>query len=273
MRVAILFACASAAFAAGSWANDVEKWRVDYETGLKAPSGWLSVAGLFWLHEGENSVGSAPGSDIVLPPGSPTRAGVLTLQNGAVVFHPPSAAARPLKPDSDDALSFNGASVTIIERGGKTAARLRDPNAPTRRDFTGCRWFPIDARWRVQAKWVAYPQPKKIAILNILGMTSEEPSPGYAEFDLKGSHLRLQPVIDEGQLFFMFKDKTSAESTYPAGRFLYAAIPSGATVDLDFNKAKNPPCAFTAYATCPLPPKTNTLPVAIEAGEKKYGRH
>jgi uncharacterized protein (DUF1684 family) len=104
-------------------------------------------------------------------------------------------------------------------------------------------------------------------------MTSEEPSPGYAEFDLNGSHLRLQPVIDEGQLFFMFKDRTSGDSTYPAGRFLYAPIPSGDVVELDFNKAKNPPCAFTAFATCPLPPKVNTLPVAIEAGEKKYGRH
>jgi len=274
MRILILFACAAVTLgAAGSWVNDVEKWRADYEAGLKAPGGWLSVAGLFWLHEGENSVGSDPLSEIVLPAGTPARVGSLILRDGAVAFRPVSGPARPLRPDSDDVISFNGASIAIIQRGGKTAARLRDPNAPTRRDFAGCNWYPIDARWRIQAKWTAYPQPKKLPILNILGMTSDEPSPGYAEFDLSGSHLRLQPVIDEGQLFFMFKDRTSGESTYPAGRFLYAAIPTGAVVDLDFNKAKNPPCAFTAFATCPLPPKANTLPVAIEAGEKKYGKH
>ena len=231
------------------------------------------MAGLFWLHEGENSVGSDPASEVVLPSGAAARAGNLILRDGAVAFRPFGGAAKALRPDSDDVISFDGASIAIIRRGGKTAARLRDPNAVTRRNFTGCNWFPIDARWRIPAKWVPYPQPKKIAILNILGMTSDEPSPGYAEFDLNGSHLRLQPVIDEGQLFFMFKDRTSGESTYPAGRFLYAAIPTGSVVDLDFNKAKNPPCAFTAFATCPLPPKANTLPVAIEAGEKKYGKH
>src|SRR5215831_4917859 len=141
MRAALLFTCASAALAASSWVNDVEKWRVDYETGLKAPGGWLSVAGLFWLHDGENRIGSDPASDVVLPSGTPARAGILTLHDGAVVFRPASGAAKLLKPDSDDALSFNEASVTIIRRGGKTAARLRDPNAPARREFTGCRWF------------------------------------------------------------------------------------------------------------------------------------
>jgi uncharacterized protein (DUF1684 family) len=151
--------------------------------------------------------------------------------------------------------------------------RVRDPNAETRRDFTGCKWFPADPAWRVTAKWVAYPKPKTIAITNILGMTDQEPSPGYAEFTVQGKTLRLESVTEDGELFFMFKDATSARTTYGAGRFLYAAIPKGREVELDFNKAHNPPCAFTAFATCPLPPKQNVLAVAIEAGEKSYGNH
>jgi uncharacterized protein len=235
------------------------EWRAKYEAGLKAPDGWLSVAGLFWLHEGANTIEL------------PQKPIVLRLDAGKVTFE-----KRPLKSDvSDhpDVLRFGDVTVTVIERGGKTGVRLRDPNAETRRDFTGCKWFPADSAWRVNARWIAYPKPKTIAITNILGMTDREPSPGYAEFTLEGKTLRLEPVIDDGELFFMFKDATSARTTYGAGRFLYAAIPKGNEVELDFNKAHNPPCAFTAFATCPLPPKQNILPVAVEAGEKSYGKH
>jgi len=262
-----------ALLAATSFTSGVEKWRADYEAGLKAPDGWLSVAGLFWLHEGGNVVGSDPQSEIVLPAGAPARAGMVRLQAGAIAFEPATGAKVALKPDSSDAVKFGDVVLSIIQRGGKTGVRLRDPNAASLRGFTGCTWFPISETWDVKAKWVAYPEPKKIRILNILGMTSDEPSPGYAEFTLRGRQLRLEPVIDDGQLFFMFKDGTSGKSTYAAGRFLYAAMPKEGTVDLDFNKTKNPPCAFTAFATCPLPPKQNTLPVALEAGEKKYGHH
>jgi uncharacterized protein (DUF1684 family) len=232
-----------------------QEWRADYEAKLKAPDGWLSVAGLSWLHEGAN--------DVVLP----QKAIVLRLQAGKVIFE-----KRVLKPDSD-VLKFGDVSLTIIERGGKVGVRLRDPNAETRREFTSCKWFPADPVWRINAKWVAWGKPKTIPITNILGMTDQEPSPGYAEFTLQGKTMRLEPVIDDGELFFMFKDSTSAKTTYGAGRFLYTAIPKGNEVELDFNKAHNPPCAFTAFATCPLPPKQNILPAAIEAGEKNYGKH
>lgn len=231
------------------------EWRADYEAKLKAPDGWLSVAGLFWLHEGANTVAL------------PQKPIVLRLDGGKVTFE-----NRQLKPEAD-ALKIGDVTLTVIERGGKLGVRLRDPNAETRRDFTGCKWFPADPAWRVNAKWIAYPKPKTIAITNILGMTDQEPSPGYAEFTLQGKTMRLEPVIDDGELFFLFKDATSARTTYGAGRFLYAPIPKGQEVELDFNKAHNPPCAFTAFATCPLPPKQNILPVAIEAGEKSYGRH
>jgi uncharacterized protein (DUF1684 family) len=249
--------------AAGPGPGSYEKWRADREASLRAPDGWLSVAGLLWLHEGENTV--------ELPAGASQKTIALRLDGSKVTFE-----KRQLKSDiteHPDVLTLGNVTLTIIERGGKTGVRLRDPNAETRRDFTGCKWFPADTAWRVQAKWVAYPKPKTIAITNILGMTDQEPSPGYAEFTLQGKTMRLEPVLEDGELFFMFKDATSAKTTYGAGRFLYAGLPKGDTVELDFNKATNPPCAFTAFATCPLPPKQNILTAAVDAGEKSYGKH
>jgi len=250
---------APAVFAAGSGLVGYQQWRADYEASLKAPDGWLSVAGLFWLHEGVNTV-ELPHQKIGL-----------NLERGKVTYE-----KRQLKSDGaehPDVLKFGDVSLTIIERGGKFGVRLRDPNAETRREFTGCKWFPASDAWRVHARWVAYPKPKTIAITNILGMTDQEPSPGYAEFTLQGKKMTLEPVLEGDELFFMFKDVTSAKTTYGAGRCLYAALPKGDAVELDFNKAHNPPCAFTAFATCPLPPKQNILPAAIEAGEKSYGTH
>ena len=275
MRVSLTILTAAALLAA-PYRTETEKWRADYEADLRAPEGWLSVAGLFWLHEGDNAVGSDAQSDVVLPAGTPRRAGSFQLYRGVVTFKPASGPASVLKPDDPgppDVLHIGSVAVNVIKRGDKTGVRLRDPNAPARLHFTGCQWFPIDETWRVQAKWVVYPQPKKIAITNILAMTDQEPSPGYAEFTLQGKTLRLDPVTEEDHLFFMLKDLTAGKTTYAAGRFLYAAMPKDGIVELDFNRAENPPCAFTAFATCPLPPKQNWLPVAIEAGEKKYGSH
>jgi uncharacterized protein (DUF1684 family) len=268
MRLILILAAAFALLAA---TDDTAKWRADYEAGLKAPNGWLSVAGLFWLHAGDNVVGSDPQSDVVLPAGAPKRAGVLKLAGGNVTF-----ANKPLKSDAagkPDVVKIGDLAMTIIERNDKIGVRLKDPNAETRRDFTGCKWFAADPAWRVRAKWVAYAKPKKISITNILGMTDQEDSPGYAEFSLKGQTMRLEPVSEDGGLFFIFKDATSGKTTYGAGRFLDTDLPKTGELELDFNKAYNPPCAFTAFATCPLPPKQNVLTAAIEAGEKKYGKH
>jgi uncharacterized protein len=262
MRLALILA-AGVALAATSAPESEQQWRMQYEASLKAPNGWLSVAGLSWLKEGANAVD--------LPADAPQKSIALRLDHGKVTYQ-----GRLLKTDNaehPDVLTFGDVSVTIIERVGKFGIRIRDPHAETRRDFKGCTWYPADPAWRIQAKWVAYPKPKTIAITNILGMTDQEPSPGYAEFTIHGQTMRLEPVLDDGELFFMFKDATSAKTTYGAGRFLYAEIPKGNTVELDFNKAHNPPCAFTAFATCPLPPKQNALTASIEAGEKKYGDH
>ena len=268
MRLTLVLLAAVALMAA---ADGITKWRADYEADLKAPNGWLSVAGLFWLHTGDNIVGSDPQSDVVLPAGAPKHAGVMKLAGGKVTFE-----NRQLKSDAvgkPDVVKIGDLAMTIIERADKIGVRLKDPNAETRRDFTGCKWFPADDAWRVRAKWVAYAKPKKIAITNILGMTDLEDSPGYAEFSLKGQRMRLEPVSQDGGLFFTFKDATSGKTTYGAGRFLDTGLPKSGELELDFNKAYNPPCAFTAYATCPLPPKQNVLTAAIEAGEKKYGKH
>jgi uncharacterized protein (DUF1684 family) len=244
MRLAFLLAAAAL-----TWQQGVEQYRAEYEASLKAPDGWLTVTGLVWLQEGDNQV--AP-------------FGVVRRDADAI-----RVGGKALKPDSPDSVTVGDVTLTIIARGGKLGARLRDRNAAALRNFTGCQWYPISKEWHVTAKWVA--QPSKLPIVNVLGMKMEEDSPGYAEFTLKGKKLRLTPVTEGDHLFFMMKDLTAGKTTYGAGRFLYAGMPKDGTVDLDFNKAENPPCAFTAFATCPLPPKQNQLPIAVEAGEKKYG--
>ena len=276
----LLASTLAAAGVDSSYTSQISEWRNKHEAGLKGPGGWLSVAGLFWLHEGPNVLGSDPHSDAVLPEGAPARAGVLNFHQGKVSFEPanPGYAGKrgPLRIDVDghpDVIEIAGVSLTIIRRGERTGVRMRDPNAATRRNFTGLQWFATDEAWRITARWTAYPEPRKIAIANVLGMTDQEPSPGYAEFTVRGQKVRLEPVLEDDHLFFIFKDQTSGKSTYGAGRFLYSEMPKGGEVILDFNKTENPPCAFTAFATCPLPPKQNSLPAAIEAGEKNFGHH
>jgi uncharacterized protein (DUF1684 family) len=275
MRNAILL-LATTLLAASSFNDRAAHWREHYESSLKAPDGWLAVAGLFWLREGANTVGSDPKSDVALPASAPKHAGTLTLHDKKVAWAPATGQKTDLKNDTSGkatVVQISDLTFTIIEREGKSGVRLRDPNAETRRDFTGTHWFPPSDNWVVKAKWTPYPAGRTIPITNILGMTDNEPSPGYAEFTVQGKTVRLDPVTEDDQLFFMFKDSTTGKSTYPAGRFVYSSMPKDGVVEIDFNQTHNPPCAFTAFATCPLPPRQNTLPVAVEAGEKNYGHH
>ena len=255
---------------------EIELWRRDRESKLRAADGWLTVAGLFWLKEGANTAGSAPGNDIVLPAGSaPDRAGVFDLREGKVRFIPSAGgAAKALRPDttgSPDLVSVRDLTMFVVERGGRLGIRLKDPNGEMRRNFSGLKYFDPSERYRVTARFVPYSPPKMIAVPNILGQTEQQPSPGYAEFSLHGKQCRLEPVVEGDGLFFIFKDLTSGKQTYPPGRFLDTGLSKDGKLILDFNKAYNPPCAFTPYATCPLPPPQNHLPVAIEAGELRYG--
>jgi len=270
---------------APSYKAEIEHWREQREARLKADDGWLTVAGLFWLKEGKNSVGADKSASIVLPPGSaPASLGEFDFHDGQTTFHAASGAnvtvngqsaiTAVLKPDTSgqpDVLQVNALTMFVIQRGKRFGIRLKDKNSPMRQAFTGLKYFPPDERYRVTAKFLPCNPPKMIPIPNILGKTEVEASPGYVEFQLNGQTFRLDPVMEGDSLFFIFKDLTSGKETYPPGRFLNAPMPKDGEVVLDFNQAYNPPCAFTPYATCPLPPKQNQLPVRIEAGELRYG--
>jgi uncharacterized protein (DUF1684 family) len=264
---------------------EIQQWRRYRLAALQADDGWLTVVGLFWLKEGRNTVGAGPANDIVLPKGSaPGLVGDFEFQSGKTTFRAANgveitvnakpASTATLKPDTSgapDMLRIRDLTMYVIERGGRYAIRLKDKNSEARRNFHGLDYFPVNEHYRVRAKFVPYKPPRKMSIPNILDGTEEDISPGYVVFKLDGREFRLVPVNSGDMLFFIFKDQTAGRETYPAGRFLYTRLPEKGEVELDFNKAYNPPCAFTDFATCPLPPQENILPVRIEAGEKRYG--
>ena len=256
--------------AAVSYQSAIAEWRRQREAGLRRDGGWLTVTGLFWLRDGPNRFGAGPGNDIVLPAG-PDRAGVFELRGGRVSARM-DGTTRTIRPDTEDRILVGRLKLFVIRRGDRYAIRMKDPDSPFLRQFRGLDYFPAHESYRVTARFVA--EPRQIPIANIVGQTEPEDSPGYVVFQLHGRQYRLYPVLDEPgakSLFFIFKDETAGQETYGAGRFLDTDLPKDGMVELDFNKAYNPPCAFTPYATCPLPPKENRLPVRIEAGEKKYG--
>jgi len=288
MRGAPLLLSSTLLFAAGGeFVTETEEWRAGYEARLKAPQGWLSVAGLFWLKQGENRIGSAEGSEIRLPARCAAHAGTIVFDGTHATLHASAGSgltvngkpAETAELASDqghppDVVEHCGVAITFIQRGARFGIRLRDPEAATRREFQGLHWFPADEKYSIHATWHPYDPPKAIPVTNILGDTQDEPSPGYAEFALNGRQFRLEPVIEEpDELFFMFRDLTSADSTYGSGRFLKTAMPKDGSIELDFNRAYNPPCAYIEFATCPLPPRQNRLSLRIEAGEKRYGTH
>jgi uncharacterized protein (DUF1684 family) len=263
----------------------LEKYRHDRLEELTAPNGWLAVRGLFWLHDGANSAGSDPASEIRLPSRAPKRIGVFTLAAGAVTFTADpaaevTAAGKPVTTYAFDGRRGEGSAITVagvtlftIRRGDKVGLRMLDPESPQRRTFKGLKYFPVTSAYRVRATFVPYEKAKQVPVPNVLGQLVSMESPGYVEFTIKGRPYRLEPVYETSRredLFFIFKDLTSRTETYEAGRFLHTPLPSGGFVDLDFNRAYNPPCAFTEFATCPLPIKENQLQVRIPAGELRF---
>ena len=269
---------------------EIEKWRADRVRRLTAEDGWLSVVGLSWLEEGDNSVGSAPSARVALPSGrTPARLGTIRLARGSASFtaaqgvsvthggKPVRMIALASDADGEPTILQHGTvSFYAIRRGDRLGIRVKDSAAPARREFHGIDGYAIDPKWRVAARFEPYRPKKSIPIPNILGSVTQEPSPGAVVFSIGGQEYRLDAVEEEGEedLFLIFGDRTNGTATYGAGRFLSAPRPGpdGKTV-VDFNKAYNPPCAFTAYATCPLPPPHNRLSVAVTAGEKRYGEH
>jgi uncharacterized protein (DUF1684 family) len=270
---------------AGSYESQIEAWRAQRVERLKAPNGWLSLIGLHWLKEGKNTVGADKGNDIVLAAG-PAKLGTITLTKGkatidlttgtgATVDGKGKKTAVLLDDTSEKptTVAFGTASFYVIDRNGKKGLRVKDSNAQTRTHFVGIDYYPIDPKWRVEATWVEYKPPHQLEIPNVLGQIDKMPVPGKVVFERDGKKYELLPVLEEPdakELWFIFADKTSAKETYGGGRFLYADMPKNGKVVIDFNKAYNPPCAFTPHATCPLAPSENRLAIPVTAGEKKY---
>jgi uncharacterized protein (DUF1684 family) len=263
-----------------SYQEKIEAWQRDEEKSLRAPDSWLSLIALYWLKPGSNSVGSDAKSDLVLPKGSaPAKAGQfiyaasspVTFEGGpsARVNDAPASAHQVLKADVQghpDVVQVGRIHITVVDRSGKIGLRVSDPESPTRQQFKGRKWYPVAPALRVQATFEA--NPARVQIANAIGQKLEEKSSGFVRFKFNGQEYRLVALGEPAEGFtFIFSDKTSGKTTYAAGRFLESDPVKDGRVELDFNKAYSPPCAFTEFATCPLAPKTNDLAVAIEAGE------
>jgi hypothetical protein len=259
----------------------VEQFRAHRQIEIAGEDGWITLAGLFWLTEGDNSVGSDPACEVALPSSAPKRAGTIKVENGAARFIPSAGvAAKEFLFKTDDessAVRLGSVKFFVIERDGKLAVRVKDSELPARKQFTGLKWYPIDPAWRIAAKFTPWPDQRFLTFTTVLGTKEKMESPGYVTFSKDGREFKLEPVIDEGKLFFVIRDQTSGKTTYGAARFIYAGKPKDGwskpgTVWIDFNQAINPPCMFTPYATCPLPPPKNRLAIEVTAGEKVYGK-
>ncbi len=268
-----------------------EAWRTRRIERLHSEDGWLSLVGLHWLSEGENLIGTDPTAKVRFPVGmGPEKAGLLILEGGKVrlkaqegsplTVNGAAATDMPLSMDTDgkpDILQLAGRSFFVIkrgEKGEKIGVRVKDPKSPVRTGFKGIEMYPFNPAFRVVATFEAYPEPKIVQIPTVIGVADPMKVWGRIHFTLKGKKFTLEPVDEgDGRLFIIFRDSTSGKTTYPAGRFVYAEPPKDGKVILDFNQSYNPPCAFTRFATCPLPPPQNVMKVAITAGEKNYGEH
>jgi uncharacterized protein (DUF1684 family) len=280
--------------ASSSYTTTIARWRGDREARLKADDGWLTVVGLEWLKNGESNIGSNPGSTVVLPRSAPDRVGTLTLAGGKVRFKPASGLApgavmingqpareMELKPDIDPTytrVAVGRVKFFIIQREDKFGVRIKDNDSATRREFTGLRWYAVDPSWRITAQYVPFDKPRELTFETLVGVKERDQSPGYVQFERNGKQYRMDAVVDDNELWFVMRDATSGKSTYAASRFLYTELPKNGlkqpgAVIVDFNKAENPPCVFTPYATCPLPPPQNRLTLAVTAGEQMYGSH
>jgi len=271
--------------AQSDYVKTIEDWRSAETADLKKEDGWLSLVGLFWLKNGVNTVGAGSQFDVRLTDNFfQGKFGEIEFKNGVATLKVADGVEAKCegKPVSTlDLVSDEKGKPTeihvgsqmfyMIRREDRFGIRLKDNQSKARVAFKGQNWFPVNESYRVPAKLEALPEPKELMVPNVLGGHFKMKSPGLLRFALEGKEYSLQPVLqDDGSLFIIFRDASNSSETYSAGRFLDADKPVNGETTLDFNKAENPPCAFTPYATCPLPPEGNDLPVAIKAGEKRY---
>jgi uncharacterized protein (DUF1684 family) len=295
MRTSLLLTFVLASSAVGQpapdtpYAEQLQKWRATREEKLRADNGWLTLAGRYPLKEGANTFGTGAENDVIFPPAlkgtGPGRLGTLHVDAGAKKVTLKLAEGVSMDSggksfsgervmgtaaDKRDWVGLGRLSMYVIERDGKYILRLADNKSPVRKNFAGCVWYAADEAFKVGARFVPYPAGKTLSIVNVIDETSRQPCPGYAEFKLKGATYKLDAIKEGEGLFFVFGDGTGGDTTYKSGRFLDIAKQPAAdeTFTLDFNKAYNPPCAFSEYTTCPLPPRQNVLKVRIEAGEQ-----
>lgn len=279
-----------AAAAANAFAAEQQAWREERRASLLKPDGWSSLIGLHWIEPGSHYVGSDADNGIRIEIG-PEHLGLLHRKGDVMRFVPesnvavsldgkPLTGATTLKVDTDQGgpstIGFDEGNgiATVIKRGDRYALRVKHANAPTRVHFGKLEYWPGGRDWKVDGKFVPHPAGKTIPIVNIIGTTDEVPNPGAVEFQRDGKTFRLEALDEgDGELFLIYADRTSGHGSYGAGRYLYAPLPDAqGRVTLDFNRGYNPPCAFTAFATCPLPPPENRLDLAIAAGEKAYAK-
>jgi hypothetical protein len=280
----------------GVWEQEISSWRAQHAVDLQKPDGWLALAALEWLEPGDNSVGSAKDNKIHLPSGGPARLAVLRLDGQTVALNPPEGGfpagflidgkpvqPQPLHTDPDHdknnpRLTVGTLNLYVIHRGERFALRIKDAKSAALTGFRGLKWYTPNHAYRVTARWIPYSPQKTFTIATLIGTSYPAQIPGSAEFALQGKTYRLDPILEDpavAKLFFVLRDTTSSSTTYGACRFLYTGFPDhglekAGELVLDFNKLENPPCAYTPYATCPLPPKQNRLPIPLPVGEQRY---
>ena len=276
------------------YSRDIDEWHKGRIQRLKADDGWLTLVGLFPMTNGTHTFGSAADNEFVFPAGAPAHAGSITMADTVFTLTPASGSVMTLAASStgekpvpfvagakvaSDAhghptkIQMGSIQFYVIDRSPNTFLRVKDANSPVRKNFKSIERYTVDKKWRFDATFEKYNPPHPIKVPNILGYEDDAMCPGRVTFEMGGKTYHLEPIAQEGdELSFVFGDATSGHETYGGGRELYCPMPGpdGKTV-LDFNKAYNPPCVFTQFATCPLPTRENVLPFKVEAGEKAYG--
>jgi len=290
LPVAIVFFAGGARLLgeAASYHAEIAEWRKSYDRDLRSEKGPLWLIARHDVPEGKTEIGSDASNAIALPDRAPKRVGILQRHGDKIIFEPaagiavmlngkrmagPSVLRIGLPPNQSDKLAFGDFEIVLSESGGQYPLTVRDRQSPYLKEFHGAVWFPVNTGCRVEGTFTAYPAPKELKIPDTGGRTRIRKVPGYVTFRLNGESLRLEPVEIDNLFFFMFKDRTAGKETYGAGRYLDTELPKNGKVTLDFNKAYNPYCAINPYSSCPIPPKSNTLTMRVEAGEKYRGEH
>jgi hypothetical protein len=280
------------------WSQDLAAWRTQREAQIAAPDGWLTLIGMEWLKPGVNTIGTAADNTIKLRAQAPEHIGLLTVigkPQGPMTIqllapsggfpadlkidgNPAREGALTVKGAKPSTISWHGLAMVVLSRGGRYVLRIKDADTPARSAFKALNWYAPDAHFRIAALWIPYKPARIEKIPTGIGTTLDLPAPGVAEFMIGDRTIRLEPVIEpgaEGTLFFILRDDTSKTATYETARYLHTGLPNhglgeNGLLTLDFNRLENPPCAYTPYANCPGPPPQNRLPVALDAGEKRY---